>query len=74
MNRSLAKILCKRDHLHLTCSVTLNFNYSSPLVLAKEGNANDVWERQHRGGNSSGNLHPSTCTKDRVPNLMARSK
>lgn len=41
MNRSLAKTLCKRDPLHLTCSVTLNFNYSSPLELAREGNAND---------------------------------
>lgn len=41
MNRGSAKTLCKRDPLHLTCSVRLNFNYSSPLELARQGNAND---------------------------------
>lgn len=41
MNRSSARTLCKRDPLHLTCSVRLNFNYSPPMELAREGNAND---------------------------------
>lgn len=54
-----AKTLCKRDPLHLTCSVRLNFNYSSPLELAQEGNAND-------GGRGKGatmvNLQPSLST------------
>ena len=57
MNRSLAKILCERDPLHLTCSVTLNFNYSSPLVLPREENANDVRGRQQQWQSPALHLH-----------------